>query len=158
MSPRIMLIAFLAAALNLAAWFLPVIHMPALGSAGRDMPGWEVFKSLLPVGDVSFSAPTSAGDVGWGLLYLSSPLTNFLFVLGLALALRATTSSRNIQRAEVAIWASVALNSAWIRTGPSGLLVGYYLWLASFIMLALSLTGRRRRGFLGDAALPQRPS
>jgi hypothetical protein len=154
MSQRVTRLAIVAAALHIAAWFLPVIHVPEFraGSHGRNMPGWEVFKTLMPVGDVSFDAPTSTGDVAWGVLYLLSPLTNLVFVLGVVMALRATISQRGIRRTEVAIWASVALNSAWFATGLSDLRVGYYLWLASFILLALSISDRRRGGFTGAAA------
>jgi hypothetical protein len=150
MSPRFTRLAIFAAALNIAAWFLPVIHAPVLGSgaAGRNMPGWEVFRTLMPVGDWSFNTPTSTGDAAWGVLYLLSPLTNFLFVLGIVLALRATITQRGVRRTEVAIWASVALNSVWFATGTSDLRVGYYLWLASFILLALSMSDRRRRGLI----------
>jgi hypothetical protein len=149
MSPRFTPLAIFAAAMNTAAWFLPVVHVPGFppGSGGRNMPGWEVFKTLMPIGDVSFSAPTSTGDWVQSILSLLSPLTNSLFVLVIVLALRATISERGVRRTEVAIWASVALNSYWLATGLSDLRVGYYLWLASFILLALSISDRRRRGF-----------
>jgi hypothetical protein len=129
-----------------AAWFLPVIEHYA---------GWAAFRAAL-------AGPFKEGYPGRGqesIPQLLSALTNVVFVVMLYLWHRGRV--RN-----VAIYLKVAItcvlvNLYWpvqmLRAGVrDGLLIGYYLWLAAFVLLlalavVTAVSGRRTsRTPMGD--------
>ena len=127
MSRRNLLLLAAAAAFVLG-WVLPVID---------DYVGWHAFRVALspiwPYENFGFEAWYS------GLLTVASALTNVVFLLVLAdVVFWRRLDSR------VAAWlllGAFVLNLHWfVRAGSEFTMfrVGYYLWLASFLLLALA--------------------
>ena len=122
-------LAWIAAALFVASWFLPVL---------KDLPGWMAFRyALAPL--VPFRGRDDA-SIGWedSVPQLMSALTNVVFVI--LFALWATRQSpRPGLFVRVALVCFV-LNLYWFVTAwrdhaVADLLVGYYAWLAAFALL-----------------------
>jgi hypothetical protein len=122
-------LAWTAAALFAASWFLPVLE---------DVPGWMAFRyALAPL--VPFR-DHDAGSVGWedSAPQLMSALTNLVFVLLFAL-----WASRQSPRPGLFVRVALAcflLNlywfvTAWRDNALKDLLSGYYVWLAAFALL-----------------------
>lgn len=120
-------LAWTAAALFTASWFLPVLEA---------VPGWMAFRyALAPL--VPFR---DAGTIGWedSAPQVMSALTNVVFVI--LFALWATR-----QRPRSGMFVRIALVcflidlywfvTAWRENGVEDLLVGYYVWLAAFASL-----------------------
>jgi len=122
-------LAWTAAALFAASWFLPVLD---------DVPGWMAFRyALAPL--VPFR-DRDAGSIGWEDFapQLMSALTNLVFVLLFAL-----WASRQSPRPGLFVRVALAcflLNLYWFVTAwrdgaLKDLLPGYYVWLAAFALL-----------------------
>jgi hypothetical protein len=109
----------------IAAWFLPVIENYA---------GWAAFRAAL-------AGPFSEGYPGRGqesIPQLLSALTNVAFVVMLYAWLRGRVN-KPAMFLKGAI-ACVLLNlywpvQMWRAQVSDGLLIGYYLWLAAFVLL-----------------------
>ena len=122
-------LAWTAAALFTASWFLPVLD---------DVPGWMAFRyALAPL--VPFR-DRDAGSIDWedSAPQLMSALTNLVFVLLFAL-----WASRQSPRPGLFVRVALAcflLNlywfvTAWRDDALTDLLPGYYVWLAAFALL-----------------------
>lgn len=120
-------LAWLAAVAFLASWFLPVLD---------DVPGWMAFRyALAPL--VPYR---NAGNEAWedNAIHVLSALTNvmFLVLFGLWLARQMFRPGMFVRLTLACLlinlyWLVVALRDA---QGLSELRVGYYLWLAAFVL------------------------
>ena len=118
-------------AVYVVAWLLPVAEGgTTLGEGG--LPGWEALViALSPLWD------SGARDSWWGAtLPVLSGLTNGWFLFSVA-----ALSRRRVAPQRVLLWGSilaVLLNAYWFMAfdDASDLRVGYYMWLASFVLLA----------------------
>jgi hypothetical protein len=133
-------LAWTAAALFAASWFLPVLE---------SVPGWMAFRyALAPL--VPFR---DAGAVGWedSAPQVMSALTNVVFVILFVL-----WATRQSPRAGMFVRIALAcflINlywfvSAWREHGLQDLLAGYYVWLAAFALLlsvAILIASANRR-------------
>ena len=140
---RRFIIAAVATVAYVSSWFLPV--------NGLDYPGWKAFRvAFAPVWPYGgFSADGFLG----ALVSVGSALTNVWFLVGLAaLALKAERLTRTV------FWGLVGatiLNASWLL-GPAGAWgVGYFLWLSSFILLAVAVgaNGSAKVGAVSSAAV-----
>lgn len=136
---RVLLIAAIVA--HVLGWSLPVI---------RDYRGVHAFRvALSPIWPYEqFHIPSGR------LVYLSvaSATTNVVFALVAIAALVGAVQSRARER--VAVWivgAAALLNLHWpisMGDNASGLRAGYFVWIASFVLLLLAvhpaLSSRRR--------------
>jgi len=122
-------LAWTAATLFAASWFLPVLD---------DVPGWMAFRyALAPL--VPFR-DRDEGSVGWedSAPQLMSALTNLVFVLLFSL-----WATRQGPRPGLFVRVALAcflLNlywfvTAWRDDALKDLLLGYYVWLAAFALL-----------------------
>jgi hypothetical protein len=123
-------LAWAAAGLWLASWFLPVLP---------DVSGWEAFRyalsSLWPFRD------HASNEFDDAVPHVLSAATNVVFVI-LAAHAHAGRVTRPGLFLRVAV-ACVILNLYWlvqlVRDGSAGeLRVGYYAWLAAFALLVVS--------------------
>jgi hypothetical protein len=124
----------LAALVYVIAWLTPVVDGGTTLAEGN-VPGWEAFRvALSPVW------PDEGLEVStwyWAILTVSSALTNVVFVAALAhLVWRPRIRRRAVAWAlEVAF----VVNCSWLISGDREYLrLGYYLWVASFALLALA--------------------
>jgi hypothetical protein len=124
-----------AIALYALAWMLPSVRGGGIFHWGV-LPGWQATRFALdpiwpwpPLQD-SFSRMTWLQEA----IGVATALTNVLFLLGALLAVRwPHGASRSLSRdLLLAAW----LNSAWFFWMTTELGAGYYLWVASFILLA----------------------
>lgn len=122
-------LAWTAAVVFIASWFLPVLE---------DVPGWMAFRyALAPL--VPFRG---AGTVGFddSAPQVMSALTNVVFIVLFAL-----WASRQSPRPGMFVRITLAcflINlywfvRAWRENGVQDLLYGYYLWVAAFALLAV---------------------
>jgi hypothetical protein len=124
----------IAALVFVVAWLTPVIDSgTTLGRGG--VPGWEAFRvALSPVWPYE---DFEASNWFWSIISISSALTNFLFVAALA----HLVWQPGVYRRAVC-WAlalAFVVDSAWFISGDREYLrVGYYLWVASFALLAVA--------------------
>jgi hypothetical protein len=120
-------LAWTAAALFTASWFLPALE---------DVPGWMAFRyALAPL--VPFR---DAGTIAWedSAPQVMSALTNVVFVILFGL-----WATRQSPRPGMFVRISLAcflLNlywfvKAWREDGLTDLRAGYYVWLAAFALL-----------------------
>ena len=140
--PLLMLAAWTA---FVVAWFLPVIDVPVIEGGGTlvkgVLPGWQAFRIALAV-DPSSSWLGST-------LSIAAALTNALMLVS-PVVLLAAPAGRPI--APWLGWGFVAatlLDLVWVwpPMAPRGALrVGYWLWVGSFGLAALTLlrAGSRR--------------
>jgi hypothetical protein len=124
----------LAVLIYVIAWLTPVVDGGTTLAQGG-VPGWEAFRVALspvwPYQDLEVSTWY------WGILTVSSALTNVVFVALLAhLVLQPAVYRRS------AAWALVlafVINCTWLISGDREYLrLGYYLWVTSFALLALA--------------------
>ena len=120
-------LAWTAAAAFAASWFLPVLE---------DVPGWMAFRyalaPLVPFRDV--------GDIAWddSAPQVMSALTNVVFIILFVLwQTKQTVRPGLFVRVTIAC---LLLNlywfvKAWREHDLNDLLIGYYVWLASFALL-----------------------
>ena len=125
----------IAWSLYAASWFLTVF--PEDGMIGR-IQGWQAFLWAL-------SDDESLG-LGWKILYKSSALTNIIPVVSLL-----TLGSRFRRLSSTLSWAFLSagiLNAAWVLIlwrGLSDVREGYYVWWASFFLMAIAFRPGRTR-------------
>jgi hypothetical protein len=132
---------WIAGAAWLASWFLPVID---------GYVGWQAFRAVF---DSPMSAPRGWEDQAAQIL---SGLTNFVF-----LGFFSSLLSRNI-RPGLLIRAGLAcfvVNLYWFVQAARGgtwdaLLVGYYLWLASYALLVVIGVSSHRTSRTPTAGTP----
>jgi hypothetical protein len=138
-------IALLATIVNAVAWFMPAYQEPSYDRfpAGPMLMGWQAFKASLL--DSSLAARISFREGPLGIVTLTSPLTNFVFIVALGLLFRGRDRlPRTSRRLEAVVWLCFVLNCSWlVFARPSFFHEGYYVWLGSFAMLALALRDRR---------------
>jgi len=143
-------LAWTAAVLFTASWFLPVLE---------DVPGWMAFRyALAPL--VPFR---DAGVIGWedAAPQVMSALTNVVFVILFVLWV-----TRQAPRPGMFVRIAIAcflLNlywfvKAWREDGVEDLLAGYYVWLAAFALLlgvaSLIACASRRTSKIPTAGTP----
>lgn len=143
MAQKRKLLPLIAIASFTVSWFVPVHRAGAKIGAG-ELPGWQAFRlALARILEISQSTPA---QLPWAILSPASALTNFFFVIAAIVLLR-----RPARPHPVAKWGSllcVALNMFWLVLGNDrgDLLLGYYLWLGSFVLLAVAAFGRGEAG------------
>jgi hypothetical protein len=120
----------------IVSWFAPVLHVLR---PGKDMVvGWEAFLFAL----------MSAAEGGSGLwrktIYVLSAATNVVMVGALVLHL-SRRAPYGMLRAM--LMASALVNLHWFALNDDrpALRLGYYLWVASFLVVAAGLGPRRDR-------------
>ena len=117
------------------AWFLPVITSGTTLASGR-LPGWEALRlALVPI--VPYHGFTSS--MSWGSVFsVISGLTNLLMVGGAFILLR--TAGPAPRFLSVSLAAAAALNTWWYFEGSlrADLLIGYYMWVLSFFIVAVA--------------------
>jgi hypothetical protein len=116
------------------AWLLPVVKEGVTLPDG--LPGWQVFEMA--------ASEVNKGKIDpWYVVVLStlSAVTTILFVLGAGLVV--AIRSRKLCR--ISAWIAAGafiINAHWVLwSGPDrfNLRVGYFLWWASFLLLAKGL-------------------
>ncbi len=126
-----------------AAWLLPSIEGQEAVKLGR-VPGWEATRiALSPLWTYVYQDTVVGPDAEWpgSLLPVLSGLTNLLFVWA---AVGAAVSSRSMRHRgwEILLGGATALNTQWFLSnseGRKGLRIGYYLWVSSFLLLAVAV-------------------
>lgn len=146
----------LAGIAYLLAWPLPsvveTIPVP-LGPTVEVVRGWEATRwALSPVWPDRRSL-----EVGplHAAVIVASALANLVFLGALLLALR--WPKRITRVLEYATWIAVLLAAHWLlffRPELKSLRIGYYLWLTSFVLLALGVHGVRGLHLRGSATGP----
>jgi hypothetical protein len=134
---------FVAWALHLAAWFLPVVKA---NDVHPFFPGWKAFRyaacGVWPCEGIKFQTLHHA------VLATISVLTTLFFIFcSLWFVLRGSGSLRRPFAWAAA--AAFAFNTHWIvifGSDRSALTIGYFLWLSSFLFLALGLFLSRDEG------------
>ena len=121
--------------LHLASWFLPTVTPEDF----QAVAGWQAFRlaacEIWPCGDTQFQT------VHHAVLATVSTTTTLLFVLCSPWVVLRGSQSLRRWSAWVAT-AAFVFNMHWIVTfGPhrSQLAVGYFVWLLSFLLLAIGL-------------------
>jgi len=119
--------------LYFASWFFQVInHGMTLGR--RDLPGWEAFVTALTLEGVEEST-----GLATRIVMVSSSLTNFVMILSPAILFWKRLGSLKRALPWLLILAAI-LDAQWpIMMGSdyAELRAGYYLWCASFLVLAI---------------------
>jgi hypothetical protein len=136
-----------------AAWFLPVVSNG--GKFPSTLPGWQAFRTALsPVWPYEGAQFTGIGAVSAVLSAVTTILFVVVFMGGSPrIVWRGSRSARRMS-AWVAVGAFV-LDAHWYffyGMNQSGLMIGYFLWWFSFLVMAaglFDLAGRR------DAVLKQ---
>ena len=123
-------------ALHVASWFLPVLKEQDYHAM---VPGWKAFRysacAVWPCEGIQFETLHHA------VLATISVITTLFFLLCSPLVV--LRGSRVLQKS--AAWAAAAaflVNTHWIiifGEKKSELTVGYFLWLSSFLLLAIGL-------------------
>ncbi len=132
-----------------ASWFFQVIK----GVSGR-LPGWEAFLTALTLEGVE----ESTGLVK-RIIMVSSSLTNFLMILSPAILFWKKLESLKPALPWLLILAAI-LDAQWLILWGlefTDLRAGYYLWCASFLVLAIGCFLNQRRGAHPNKALQPTP-
>jgi hypothetical protein len=144
--PRIL--AWLAAAAWLAAWFLPVID---------GYPGWAAFRAAIE-GPFRHTFPTAPEDA---IPQVFSALTNVAFLIMFALVIcdRVVHPKRFLQSAVICLVLDLYWLVQVVRANElKGLLIGYYFWLGAFALMVaigtLSVVSSRRTSRTPTAGTP----
>jgi len=119
--------------LYVLSWLMPVVDGGTTLPDG--LPGWEAFRlALSPI----WSYEGLAGDNWWSdLLSVLSALTNIAF---LAAAAVLTSWPQRFRRGIFwSLMSAAIINALWLVLSAErgDLRIGYYLWLSSFIVLAV---------------------
>ena len=140
---RQQLLIWAAWLVHVVAWFLPVVKEGVTLPQG--LPGWQAFRvaasAVWPLPDVTLDKWYKA------VLFTMSAVSTLLFFPGSVWAV--WSGSRALRRASawVAAFAFV-VNAHWyVFYGPDrkDLMIGYFLWWLSFLLLALGLLDLSRR-------------
>jgi hypothetical protein len=126
----------LAVLVFVIAWFVPV-HKN--GSNTR-VPGWEAFTLALeiPAKDNPYLSTN-------GILMRASACTNFLMLLAVFLVV-SRPGQKPASWLPVSFDVATFLNLWWLKGGEiSDLRIGYWLWLASFALMAIALYLMRKQ-------------
>ena len=131
-----------------ASWFFQVIKHGTTLSSGR-LPGWEAFLTALTLEGVE----ESTGLVT-RIILVSSSLTNFLMLLSPAILFWRRLDSLKRALPWLLILAAI-LDAQWFILMLMGFMgsesyadlrAGYYLWCASFLVLAIGCFLNQRGG------------
>ena len=126
------LISFAAALLYAIAWFLPVAEGGSRYGEGL-LPGWEALRvALSPLW--SYREFVAGGSLH-SSVSVASGLTNVLFGAALAAMVQQRGGVRSIRWIGAALLLAVVINAQWLVISPVALELGYYCWLASFVLL-----------------------
>lgn len=119
-----------AACFYVLSWFVPVV-----ADQESAVPGWEAFRvALSPIWPYRGAG---GGSSFWDVLGVISALSNLWFVLSFALHAFFPMKSRGVVFGGLVVAALV--NTFWLLLADIGdLRIGYYLWLGSFVILALA--------------------
>jgi hypothetical protein len=117
----------------IASWFAPVLHI--LRPGDDRIVGWEAFLFAL------MSAPFGESWPWRKIVYVLSAATNVVMV-GALIAYQSARASHRALRAMLLASAFVNLHWFVLNEDRAALRFGYYLWVASFIIVAYGL-GRR---------------
>ena len=132
---RTTILLAVAAFLYVLSWLLPVADGGTTLSDGG-LPGWEAFRlALSPI----WSYEGLAGDSWWSdSLSVLSALTNIGFVASAAIL--ASWPQRFRRGTFWSLVLATIVNTLWfvLSDERSDLRIGYYLWLSSFIVLAVA--------------------
>jgi hypothetical protein len=135
LKPLLRVSVAIATLLFVVAWLTPV-HEYGTTLAQGGLPGWEAFRvALAPLWHLPDFETT---NWYWSIITVVSALTNLLFVAALAhMVWRPGTYGRAVCWVLVA---ATAINTSWFVFGDDrgDLRLGYFLWVASFALLALS--------------------
>jgi len=129
--------------IHAVAWFLPVITDGVRFPNG--LPGWQAFQTALRSAR-GYQAGTFSG-IGTVAATLSAVTTIFFILISPWVVLRGSHSVRRVSAWIAA--AAFVLDGHWYffyGRGDSGLMIGYFLWWFSFLVLAIGLfdlAGRR---------------
>jgi hypothetical protein len=142
--PRTATLIRIAVAVYAVAWFVPVIDTSGSILHGT-LPGWQAASSAA---GASYEGHES--NLVLTVLLRSTAWLNFAFVIAAAAGFFAGASARLLRQAAVAVFIAAALNVQWlIPVGTtsaadlySALRIGFYMWFASYPLLALSLLRR----------------
>ena len=135
MARKRMILPLVAIGIYALSWFLPV-HRAGTRIGTHELPGWQAFRLALfemwPRRNIRLT------ELIVGLLGPASALTNFFFLAAAFLLLRRPGASSPVVK--WGLVASVTLNLWWFAFGMDigDLRSGYYLWVASFAMLAVA--------------------
>jgi len=116
------------------AWFLPVIKDGTTLAQGG-VPGWEALVTALsPIWD------SGSGDTWWeATLAAASGLTNAWFLIAVV-GIRTRRLSKRLLVTGLLL--AALINTYWLAVGLGNLRVGYYLWAASYWVLAAAVVER----------------
>ncbi len=132
---RATILLAIAAFLYVLSWLMPVVDGGTTLSDGG-LPGWEAFRvALAPI----WSYEGLAGDKWWSdLLSVLSALTNIAFLA--ATAVLASWPQRFRRGIFWSLVSATIINALWfvLSAERGDLSIGYYLWLSSFIVLAVA--------------------
>ena len=139
---------WLGAAVYAVAWFLPVIKDgPTL--AQGELPGWIAFRvAVAPVWPVEGVHNDSVFEA---VLSTASGLTNLLVPLSLVALVGPQAANRG-RKLCLALLFAAAVNSSWfvLSDNRGELRIGYYVWFAAFLILAVAAF----RAFRSAARVP----
>jgi hypothetical protein len=133
---------WLGALAYVCAWLLPV-HKYGTSLSSGGVPGWEALRVALspiwPFGD--FQAESAFGSA----ISTLSGLTNLLVPISIVAIARRSTGSLTLRLIGWLLLGAGAINSTWFALGAdrAELRIGYYLWVASFLMLSVAALRRR---------------
>jgi hypothetical protein len=144
-APKPTTVMLVGAAIAFAAsWFAPVVAFPDASTWFSSAPqtdvyaGWRTFWVVLgllwaPKG------PEDWSDLFSFAIYVASALTNFIFLLAfVAVFSRWNALLRPLQWA---VLVAGALDLYWLFS-VDHLMIGYYLWVVSFFLLAAAMARR----------------
>ncbi len=137
-------------AMYAVAWFVPVVDNGTTLTKGG-IPGWEALRfALSPIWPLS----GIRSGAGFGaILSTLSGLTN-LAVLWVVVSLARPASRPHARTLGWALLIATAVNASWISPGEiADLRIGYYLWLGSFLVMAIGALGVPREGIPATASL-----
>jgi hypothetical protein len=121
--------------IHFLAWFAPV-HEYGMVRFPGGLPGWEALRvAFNPIWPYNGPSP-----IHWygAVLASSSALTNLVILASIPVVLRSSSLMRT-RLAWIALGSGV-INALWmLDDGRAVLRLGYYLWWASFIVLAAGL-------------------
>jgi hypothetical protein len=132
---RAHVLIFSAWVIQALAWFLPVISDGVRFPHG--LPGWEAFRTAL---SPLWAYGTAFSGIGAVVAVLSAA-TTVLFIIGSPWILWRGSNSVRRLAAWIAV-GSFVLDAHWYffyGRNESGLLIGYFLWWISFLVMAVGL-------------------